>query len=70
MMNKSTFDFIIERVVDNALDAAQGDDGDKEFLSGKKLAYYETLDTIKNELIAHDIDVSEYGLNTVLEKLL
>lgn len=70
MMNKSTFDFIIERVVDNALDAAQENDGDKEFQSGKKLAYYETLDTIKNELIAHDIDVSEYGLNTVLEKLL
>lgn len=70
MMNKSTFDFIIERVVDNALDAVQESDEDKEFQSGKKLAYYETLDTIKNELIAHDIDVSEYGLNTVLEKLL
>ncbi len=70
MMNKSTFDFILERVVDNALDAAQENDEDKSFQSGKKLAYYETLDTIKNELIAHDIDISEYGLNTVLEKLL
>lgn len=69
-MNKSTFDFILERVVDNALDAAQENDEDKSFQSGKKLAYYETLDTIKNELIAHDIDISEYGLNTVLEKLL
>lgn len=69
-MNKSTFDFILERVVDNAMDAAQENDSDKSFQSGKKLAYYETLDTIKNELIAHDIDVSEYGLNDVLERLL
>lgn len=69
-MTKTTFDFILERIINNAMDAANEKGGDDTFQDGKKLAYYEILDTIKNEIIAHDIDVSEYGLDTALEDLM
>lgn len=69
-MTKTTFDFILERIINNAMDAANEKGDDDTFQDGKKLAYYEILDTIKNEIIAHDIDVSEYGLDTALEDLM
>lgn len=69
-MTKTTFDFILERIINNAMDAANEKGDDDTFQDGKKLAYYEILDTIKNEIIAHDIDASEYGLDTALEDLM
>ena len=62
--------FIIARVLNNANDAfkeATVNDKDK-FYQGRKFAYYEILDTIKNELIAHDQDLKEFGLDRNLEK--
>ena len=41
-----------------------------DFENGRRLAYYEMLDTIKNELILRDVDISKYGLNINLEELL
>ena len=70
MMNESTIKFIISRVIENANDAleetkkAKADDFDK----GRKLAYYEILDTIKSELEANDADLKEFGLDIDLEK--
>lgn len=75
MMNELSSDaikFIIARVLDNANDAFEELDDNKndDFYKGKSLAYYEVLDTIKNELIVRDQDLKEFGLDIDLEKLL
>ena len=51
--------FIISRVLDNAKDAIEEskDSPNDEFVQGKRLAYYEILDTIRNELIIRDADL-------------
>ena len=64
--------FIIARVIDNANDAfkeSQAEPSDT-FIDGKKTAYYEILDTIKNELDVSEQDLKEYGLDFTLEELL
>lgn len=68
-MNESTIKYIITRVIDNANDEELLVSKD-DFSTGKKLAYYEILDTIKNELIANDQDLKEFGLDFNLEKKL
>ncbi|MGN1132962.1 MAG: hypothetical protein ACI4RN_00755 [Oscillospiraceae bacterium] len=68
-LTESELEYIISRVLDNANEAAENAD-ESQFSEGKKLAYYEILDTIKNELIVRDIDVKPLGLDVVLEKLL
>lgn len=68
-LTNATFKYIIAKIVDNALDAAGENDDD--FNMGKKLAYFEVLDTIKNELIANDQDLKEYELDENLaEKII
>ena len=69
-MNESTIQFIIARVLVNANDALEESRRNPQdtFLRGRVLAYYETLDTIKSELIAHDQDLQAYGLDIDLEK--
>lgn len=64
--------YIIARVVDNANDAVEESkaEPDDAFIVGKKTAYYEVLDTIKNELDVSEQDLKEYGLNFKLEELL
>ena len=72
MINQLTsaeLEFIISRVIQNAKEAAKENDG-SEFQDGKKLAYYEILDTIKNELEVRDIDTRVFGFDIVLENLL
>ena len=70
MMNDATIKFIISRVIENANDAAEEAKQNKgdDFYNGRKLAYYEILDTIKSELEAHDQDLKEFGLDIDLEK--
>lgn len=69
-MNEETVKYIIARVISNANDALeesrqnQGDD----FYKGRKLAYYEILDTIKNDLDINDQDLKEFGLDINLEQ--
>ena len=72
MMSEAEIKYIIARVLDNAKDAFEeaAENKDDDFYKGKKLAYYEILDTIKNELIARDQDLKEFGLDINLEKTL
>ena len=68
-MSEEAIKIIIARVIDNAGDAleeARENEGD-DFYKGKKLAYYEILDTIKNELDIRDRDLKEFGLDMNLE---
>lgn len=69
MMNE-TIKYILSRVIDNANDAIMEsrEHPDDDFYKGKKLAYYEVLDTIKNELIAKDQNLKEFGLDINLEE--
>lgn len=69
-MSEYTIKYIISKVIDNANDALQEfkeNTGDI-FYQGKKLAYYEILDSIKNELIVENVNLSEFGLDIDLEK--
>ena len=70
-LSKDAIQYIIARVLDNAKDAlseAENNKGDL-FYEGKKLAYYEVLDTVKNELEVRDQDLSEYGLDFDLDNM-
>lgn len=69
-MNESLMNYIIARLIDNANDCLEErkENPKSDFLDGKSLAYYEMLDTIKNELIAHDIDLEKFGLDIDLDK--
>lgn len=70
MMSEEEIKYIVARVLDNANDAFKeaAENKDDDFYKGKKLAYYEILDTIKNELKARDQDLKEFGLDINLEK--
>lgn len=71
MMNESTIKFIISRVIENAVDSIEESKQNKndDFYKGRKLAYYEILDTIKNELEVNEQDLKEFGLDIDLEKI-
>lgn len=69
-MNDEAIKYILSRVLDNANDALKEsrENKDDDFYKGKKMAYYEVLDTIKNELEAREQDLKEFGLDINLEK--
>lgn len=61
--------YIIERVLSNAKDAKEEYQKNKDdFSDGKRLAYYEILDTIKNELEIRDADLKKMLLDIDLDK--
>ena len=67
-MTDSVIRFIIARVIKNAYNAAEeAKQNVNDFYKGRKLAYYEILDTIKNELLVRDADLKEFGLDIDLE---
>ena len=70
-MTEETIKHIIARVIDNANDALEEERKNKNdaFYKGKKLAYYEILDTIKNDLDIDDQDLKAFGLDDNLEKM-
>lgn len=71
MMNKELAQYIIARLIDHANDSiaeSKEHPGD-DLYWGHKLAYYQILNTIQNELDAHDENLEEYGLNINLEKV-
>lgn len=70
MMSDETIKFIISRVVENANDALEesNQNKDDDFYKGRRMAYYEIMDTIKNELEASSQDLKEFGLDIDLEK--
>lgn len=69
-MTDATIKYIISKVIENAHDALEESrkNKDDDFYKGKKLAYYEILDTIKNELDIGDEDLKEFNLDINLEK--
>lgn len=68
-MSESALQYILSRMLDNANDAMKELKNNPKdlFYQGKQLAYYEMIDTIKNELEAHNQDLKEYGLDFDLE---
>lgn len=69
MMDENTIKYIISRIIANANDAIKEHrENAGDFYDGKTLAYYEVLDTIKNELEIRDQNLKEFGLDIDLEK--
>ena len=70
-MTEETIKHIIARVIDNANDALEEERKNKNdaIYKGKILAYYEILDTIKNDLDIADQDLKAFGLDVNLEKM-
>ena len=69
-MNESTLKYILARVIDNAnetMNEAKENPND-DFYKGKRLAYYEVLDTIKNTLLDEEIPLDDLVLNVDLER--
>ena len=67
-ITEDAYKFILRRVIQNALDSAkETKEYNYDFYNGRKLAYYEILDTIKSELYVRDADLSEFGLDFDLE---
>lgn len=68
-MSESALQYILSRMLDNANDTMKALKNNPKdlFYQGKQLAYYEMIDTIKNELEAHNQDLKEYGLDFDLE---
>ena len=71
-MMSDEFIYIVSRVLDNANDAISEakENPEDDFYKGRKMAYYEVLDTIKNELKARDADLKEFGLDIDLENVI
>lgn len=71
LMNEE-LEYIVSRIMRNALDAVEEarQDPHNDFKDGRALAYYEVLDTMKNEFLARDVDVAQLGLGESLERLL
>ena len=71
-LTNDEWDYIISRVLRNAIDAAEEARQlpYNEFNDGRALAYYEVLDTMKNEFLAREVDVERLGLGGSLERLL
>lgn len=69
-MTEEELKYIVTRLIDNANDSMEEfkQNPKSEFYDGKTLAYYEMLDTIKNELLVRDVDLKEYGLDINLEE--
>ena len=72
MLSNDSIKFIISRVMDNANDALgeANENKDDDFYKGKRLAYYEILDTIKNELDVREEDLKDFGLDIDLESII
>ena len=68
-MSESALQYILSRMLDNANDTMKELKNNPKdlFYQGKQLAYYEMIDTIKNELESHNQDLKEYGLDFDLE---
>ena len=74
LLSKEGIAFIIERVLNNAKEATSDrnnatEEEDVIYHSGRVEAYYEILDTIKNELLIKDQDIKEFGLDFNLEQI-
>ncbi|MCD7757517.1 MAG: transposase [Clostridiales bacterium] len=64
-MTESELEFIVSRLIENANEAYADSENDKTdaFNMGRRLAYFEMLDILKNELDAHGADLKKFGLS-------
>ncbi len=71
MLSKDGIAYIVSRIIDYAVDTMRECEKDPKnvFYQGKRLAYTEVLDVIKNELIVHNEDIKEYGLDFDIENM-
>ena len=69
-MREAEIEYILSRIVKKANDALEesGQNKNDDFYKGRKFAYYEILDAIKNELISRDQNLKDFGLDIDLEK--
>lgn len=72
LLTRDGIAYLVARLLDNAFQAKKDRDNDKDslFEEGRVEAYYEMLDTLKNELIIRDEDLKKYGLDIALEAAL
>lgn len=72
LLTKEFLKYIVQTLVENANDTLEElkENPNDVFYKGKKLAYYEMLDSIKNRLEVRDEDISNYGLDFDLDKVL
>ena len=72
LLTKEFLEYIVQTLVENANDTLEElkENPNDVFYKGKKLAYYEMLDSIKNRLEVRDEDISNYGLDFDLDKVL
>lgn len=70
-LNEDSLKYIIARLVENANDAVEESEKNKSdaFNQGRRLAYYEMLDILKNELDVRDADLKELGLDFDVNKI-
>lgn len=70
-LEQAEIEYIIARVIKNANDSViEAKETPCEFNSGRKQAYYEVLDTIKNELLFREQNLRDYGYEKDWEKKL
>ena len=68
-LEQAEIEYIIARVIKNASDSvAEAKETPCEFNAGRKQAYYEVLDTIKNELLFREQNLQDYGYEKDWEK--
>lgn len=70
-LGRHEMEFIIARVVKNANDSVIEEKEEPcEFNKGRRQAYYEVLDTIKNELLFREQNLKDYGYDEDWERRL
>ncbi|WP_329886933.1 transposase [Pseudoramibacter faecis] len=65
LLTKDGIAYIVSRILDYAVDAKSAVEKEPQnlFYQGKRLAYTEMLDVIKNELTVRGEDIKAYGLD-------
>jgi hypothetical protein len=71
LLTKDGIAYIISRILDYAVDAKNETEKDPQnlFYQGKRLAYTEILDVIKNELTVYEEDIKKYGLDFDIDNM-
>ena len=69
-ISQSSMENIIRRIIEYANETIKEKENNSEFIEGKRLAYHEVLGVIQNEFISEDIDLSIFGLDIDLDKVL
>ena len=72
-LTQEQVEYLVKRLLDNAAtvkkerEEKQTEDN-KQYYDGLMEAYYEMLDTLKNQLLVYDQDLAAFGLDMDLEK--